>query len=396
MIRRLLLAAAPVLAALVIGGPAQGASSEPAWSVHYRFGTILYGGTSFDLDANGRYTLIASSMRFPRSERDGTLAPPEIAAFARLVAAARTATWSSAYGSYHYCAEHYSSLRLARTQERGPDDISVRWTCGLPGVPADLRALILAVRAQITGLVLDAQIDTTPALEATPVASHDAIALVSGDGTRSVSIAADGTIVSRRRIGVGLFPLADCPPRALGAVDANALAKLHALQTPTADVFLGTSRETGEIFEQAMADCGTPAGYGCAAPEFVVPRGTRWVLKVTRNDTAGVVVLDLDDAGRAFARRKNGEPTRPMLARGTLAELDRLVTRAHDDRWPATFAGPLACEQIVQITHVAAGGERTNGPPIDGPCDAARAPGDAAALFRFIGERVVPELAPPS
>jgi hypothetical protein len=159
MIRRLLRVAAPALAALAIGGPAQGASSEPAWSVHYRFGTILYGGTSFDLDANGRYALIASSMRLARRDR----------------------------------------ARLGRRH-------------------------------------------------------------------------------------------------------------------PTADVFLGTSRETGEIFEQAMADCGAPVGYGFAAPEFVVPRGTRWVLKVTRNENGDVVALDVDDAGRAFARRKNGERVLPELA----------------------------------------------------------------------------------
>ena len=43
----------------------------------------------------------------------------------------------------------------------------------------------------------------------------------------------------------------------------------------------------------------------------------------------------------------------------------------------------------------AANGMRANGPVISGPCDGVGAPADAAALIRYVGERVLPELTRP-
>ncbi|GEM_PF-4930930 len=392
MFRRLLLGAALILATASPVSPAAGAPAEPAWSLRYFFNAVFGGATSFELDAKGRYVLIATSFRFPRSERNGTLRPAELAPFVRLVATARTVTWSSSYSGYHACVEHYSSLRFVRRGEGRPDEQTVTWGCGLPGVPADLRALIHALRAQVTAFIADAPIDTMPTLEAVPVFTHDAMWLVTGDGARSVSIAADGTLAGRRRTIVALYPVADCPPRALGAVEPPALLKLHALLTPTADVFLGTSRETAETFARAMSDCGAPAGFGYAAPEYIVPRATRWIVKTILADERGTVDVDVDDAGRALVRRNPSEPARKTLARATVTALDRLISNLRDDEGPRSFPGADGCEQIVQITVIAADGARRNGAPFTGSCDPAGAPPAVTALFHFVRERVVPEI----
>jgi hypothetical protein len=116
---------------------------------------------------------------------------------------------------------------------------------------------------------------------------------------------------------------------------------------------------------------------------------------LTRGGNVEELSFAVDNAGRTLVRRKGGEPVRGRIAAGTLAALDRLVANARDDRWPRTFDLSGGCEQIVQITHVAVDGARTNGSAIDGACDAAAAPADAAALYRFIGERLVPELTRP-
>jgi hypothetical protein len=393
---RVLLAAVLVLASSTMGPAASGTPAAPSWSVRYFFTTVIAGGTSFELDATGRYAVSATTLGFPRSERTGTLSAAELAPFARLVAASRTATWSAEYSGQRLCIEHYAGLRLVQVRSGVTDQTAVQWSCGLPGVPADLRALIVALRAQVTALIADAWIDTTPSLEAIPVSTHDAITLLSIDRSRSVSIAADGAIVARRREVVALYPVADCPPRDLGSVDAAVLQKLHVLQTPAAEMSSFTSRETADIFANAMADCPFPPGYGYAAPEHLVPAGTRWVLQLTRAEAnANVVSLAVDDAGRTLVRRKDAEAERGTIPAAMLAALDRLVANAHDDRWPRTFDIGGGCEQIVQITHVANDGTRSNGPPIDGGCDAAGAPADAAALFRYAGERLIPELTRP-
>jgi len=392
---RVLLAAALVFAAPAPVDPAPGTPPAPAWSLHYGFGTGLYGGTTFDVDASGQYDLVASSIRFPRSERSGTLAPAELQTIARLVADARTSTWSSSYRGYSICHEHVASLQLSRARDRDPGSIAVTWTCGLPGVPADLRALIVALRAHVKSLLPDAQTDALPNADAIPVSAHDAMSLVTGDRTRSVSIAADGTILSRRRTSTALYAVAACPVRDLGAVDPPVLAKLHALLTPTADVFFATSRETAQIFERTMNDCGAPACCGYTSPEYLVPRETRWILKATRADNDAVVSVDIDSGGRSLVARKGSDPVRPTVGGATVRALGRLISDVPDDVSVPAGYGPNGCELLVQITHVAPDGTRRNRAAIDAACDPTDAPPAVRALYRFIGERVVPELAAP-
>jgi hypothetical protein len=384
-------------AAIVLGMPAWAPATPaaPAWTLHYGFGTGLYGGTNFDVDASGRFDLVTTSVHSPRSERSGRLAPAALQTFAQLVGTARTSAWSDAYRSSSACYEHFPSLALTRAEVNGARTARVTWSCGLIGLPADLRALIFALRAQIMTITRDAWVDGKSTTDTSHDAAHEALELVTVDRSRAVSIAADGTIVGRRRTIVAPYPVADCPVRALGTVDAATMVKLHALETPTAEVYFATTRETREVFEKAMVDCAAPAGFGYADPEYAVPPGTRWVLKVIRAVDSDVVTLVIDNAGRSFVRRKNAQPARGSLGGGALRSLERLIATAHDDHWPRNVDLTDACEQLVQITHVAADGVRTNGPQIDGPCDGTGAPADAAALFRYVGERLVPELTRP-
>ncbi len=188
---------------VVFGVAAANAQAVPAWTLHYRFATGICGGTSFDAFADGRFRLVTNYCVGPRGESTGALSTEAVRRLHYAVRSSNPDIWSTSYESR--CIEHFASLSLTR-QARGRafTTVDVGWGCGLTGVPRDLRALIITVRAVAAEVFPGVQLDTTPAVEAVPVAPHKALTIVARNefAPRTVELGAGrcgGAALSRER-----------------------------------------------------------------------------------------------------------------------------------------------------------------------------------------------------
>jgi hypothetical protein len=381
------------------------AAQAPAWSIHYGFATGLFGGTTFDLDATGAYRLGAASDHLGdapnrRVDLRGTLPADELAAIDSAVSATRPKLWSSRYKQSN-CYDYSVKLVLTKRAANGAAaSATTSWGCVIYGVPEDLRTLLVAVRSQIRARVPRALVDNGFA-DGSPGSRQDRWIIESLNGARrSVTVASDGTIASRSRESTSLYPLAPCPARRLGAIDATMLQRLRAMVTPSEVVPVDASADTKAVFDAAMADCGAPAA-GLASPDYVVPAGAHWAMVAGVADGDRTASVQLDDQGSALVSLLQLGTTRlapypwsatigPIATRvdatGTAA-LGDLVARADDRNWkPQYWDTPGGCHVSVQILRFD-GTKRSAGNQTSVACDGSSSPKDLAALARFISDR---------
>ena len=218
--KRLFITAALATVTVLFTLAAADAKPIPAWTLHYEFGTGICGGTSFDADAGGRFQLVTNFCSGPRGESTGGLSAGALRRLQVAVQSAHPDTWAAWYESR--CVEHLASLSLTRADAgRASTTVAVRWGCGLTGVPSDARTLIAAVRAVAADVFPGVQLDTTASLEAVPVAPHEALTMVAGNefAPRTLELGADGSVVRRSRVSSGLYPVPECPARAVEPAD---------------------------------------------------------------------------------------------------------------------------------------------------------------------------------
>lgn len=389
------------MATLAAGVPSATAvpASLPAWTIHYGYGTLICGGTSFDVAADRSYSMVTTRCGHPRADLHGVLAADDVRRIGAAVTAAQPLRWSTWY--MNRCVEHYPALTLDRLEAEGTrQHTAVRWGCGLTGVPADLRVLIEVLRTEVRVVDPDAYTDAMPGAEAIPVATHAALALVTPNEAvrRTVALAPDGTVRSRSRVSKLIYPAADCPAGSFAPVDAQTLAKLQVLETPSDVMTPATSAETQAVFDRVMADCPAPKAY--AVPEFLVPVDVRWIVTYVR----AAVALPSPHPSRSIVVDNQGRyqvHVGDAVVGGALGPsaahlLDVAVTAANEARWEQSYPQRSNdCGAGLQLIRVVAPATRRSGPFIDLPCGAAGSPDDLRAVERAAGA-LLERLAPPA
>jgi hypothetical protein len=396
---RSLRVAALILGALAAGVPRASAQAHVlAWNVRYGYGAFPCGGTTLDVDADRDFSLVSTRCGRPRAELHGMLAADAVQRIGDAIAATQSQHWSAWY--LNGCVEHYPQLWLARREPDGTTpSISVRWGCGLTGVPADLRALIVVLSSEAQALVPDALLDTVVSREAIPVSKHAALSLLTPNEVvrRTVDLAADGAVLARSRVSKLLYPVADCPAGSFAPIDAPTLAKLHALETPAATISPSTSAATQEVFDRVMADCPAPKK-SYDAPELLVPTDVRWIVSYVRAPTVLPSMLQsrsitVDNQGRyqLHVGAANGAGT---LGPSAAHVLDVAVAVASESRWEASYVnGSGDCAAGLQLVRVVSPTTRRGGPFVDLSCGADGAPADLRAVEHAAGallERLAP------
>lgn len=370
---------------VAFGLVAADAQPVPAWTLHYGFGTGICGGTSFDAFADGRFHLVTNYCGRPRGESTAALSTSAVRRLQLAVRSSNPDIWSTWYESR--CIEHFASLSLTRPARGGaPTTVDVRWGCGMTGVPSDLRAIIVAVRAVAAEVFPGVQLDTTPALEAVPVAPHDALTIVARNefAPRTVELGPDGAVVRRARVSAGLYPVADCPVRELEPVDATTLVKLRVLETPSAVIAPATSSDTQALFSRVMRDCPAIDG-GYTSPDVRVPSDVRWIVFYVRSPahrptTDPTRSIWVDSSGR-FRALLDKVPIDGTFDGAAVRGLDRAVAAAHDTTWAPSYMFDSAdCLASMYVIRIDRSGARHAGRPTDLACDAAAAPPDAHAV----------------
>jgi hypothetical protein len=293
--------------------------------------------------------------------------------------------WAGWYESR--CVEHLASLSLTRAGlGQAPTTVRVQWGCGLTGVPTDARALIVAIRATAADVFPGVHLDTTPSVEAIPVAPHDTLTIVAANefAPRTLELGPDGSVVRRARVSAGLYPVADCPARELEPAGQTALVKLRALETPSAVVGPTTSSDTFELFSAAMRDCPAIEG-GYTSPEVRVPSDVRWIVYYVRSSprlptTQPTRSIWVDSSGR-FRAHLDKVPSAGTFDAAAVRGLDRAVAAAHETSSGRSYPfDSTDCLASVYVIRIDRSGARRAGEPADLACDAAAAPPDVRAV----------------
>jgi hypothetical protein len=384
--------------ALAMQGAARAAAGPPAWSVRYVFSAAIFGGTTADVDANGRFRIVVVSkatysLPNHRLETSGTLPSDELEAMRAAVGAAHPDLWSPSYGGGTVCLDYYAEVALTKRGAHG--DVATTktsWGCRLTGLPADLRTLLDAVRGGVRARMPVAQTDTDDAFAALPVSWPLQIEDPNGAGlVRRVTIDADGRIASRERTSTTLFTLKACPQRDLGRVGPLVLARMHAMLGPLGALYYSTSADTQATFDAAMSDCPRPVEW-LDANDYVIPNDAHWAVQFAMQRGPRSATVEVDSRGHAdaFAYVFAGGPRRldvPVsVDAATVAQLGTLVGAVKENGWPAKLLGlDTSCVNHLRIARFYGG--QSSQALISVSCGNQGAPADVIALINLLTAR---------